>query len=101
MLQDPLSIDQAIQILNRFVKADPEAMRLLLETRVNCNETLAGDPTCQVAGWDGITKVGLLGVLNGLFGTIPEGARQGWGPIAAIFSDDETVLLEFRRTNIE
>lgn len=32
-------------------------------------------------------NVGLLGILNGLCGTIGHGERQGWGPIVAIFED--------------
>jgi len=100
MINSPLSLDKAIETLNRFVRADPEAMRLLIETRVPCNETLANDPTCQVSGWDGTVKVGLLGILNGLYGTYDEEPLQGWGAVAAVFSDDEKILYGFRRTRI-
>ncbi len=41
-------------------------------------------------------RVGMLGVLNGFCGTIDDGPRKGWGPIAAIY--DEGKLLRFERT---
>lgn len=93
MLIDPISIDQAIDLLNDMVKADQPAMHALVETRVPCQDLLA-HPTVQ----DGnLWYVGLLGIINGLFGKIPFGDKEGWGPIAAVFND-KGQLTHFRRT---
>lgn len=106
MINDPLSVNMAIQVLNRFVAADPGAMRDLVESRVLCNQKLADDPTCQVADVPGsaigspVYQVGLVGVLNGLCGKYDEGPKKGWGPIAAVLSDDGKTLHGFRRTLI-
>lgn len=96
MIKENLSLDSAIEYLNRLVAADAEAVRKLIDNRVECNDVLAEDPTCQVSGFDGTNKVGLLGVLNGAFGI----HEDGWGAICAIVSDDEKILYGFRRTKI-
>lgn len=100
MIHDPLHLDVMIQILNRFVAADPAAMRDLIESRVPCNDALARDPTCQVMAEHGGYSVGLLGVLNGLLGTHESGPHKGFGPLSAVFSDDDKILYGFRRTVI-
>jgi len=87
MIFDPLSVAQAIAVLNEMVRDDPLAARDLVETRVPCNATLARHGSIQVQGVkqpDGSlkTSVGLLGVLNGIFGA----DDKGWGPIAANFA---------------
>ena len=40
----------------------------------------------------------MLGVLNGFCGTIDDGPRKGWGPIAGIY--DNGKLLRFERSEI-
>jgi hypothetical protein len=45
-----------------------------------------------------VRRVGLLGILNGLFGTLPAGPKEGWGPIAAVF-DDQGQLTGFNYTD--
>lgn len=73
MIHDPCSLDQAISILNELVAADPIAMRNLIENRVPCNEGLAEHPTAQVGFHDNEYRIGLLGVLNGIFGIHEDG----------------------------
>ena len=87
-------VSTAIGILNSMVDADPEAMTALCEHRVHCNAALGDHPTVQVTA---DCEVGLLGVLNGLFGVIPEGPKKGWGYITAVY--DGGVLQRFRRTD--
>jgi len=95
---EPLGIDAAIAFLNGLVEVDPKAVTALVELRVACNEEMADHPTVQVqADTDGGNpEVGILGVLNGLFGTYDKGAKEGWGPITAVFY--EGMVVEFRRT---
>jgi hypothetical protein len=85
MIREQISLQEVIGFLNQLVLIDHDAIRLLIETRVMCNQALADHPTVQVQAreeMDGIPgEVGVLGVLNGMFGVDDE----GWGPIAACF----------------
>lgn len=85
-IKSQITIEETIKLLNEAVQADAKAMRDLIESRVECNATFAAHPTIQVANYhkkDAYT-VGLLGILNGLFGI----DDKGWGSIAAVFSVD-------------
>lgn len=81
--------EDVVNLLNEAVKLDPQAMYALVEARVPCNEALADHPTIQVSAYDeqtgkptpGQFRVGILGLLNGLFGT----DSVGWGFITANF----------------
>jgi hypothetical protein len=88
-----INIDDAIEALNSMLEADPAAMLALVGSRVPCNEALAEHPTCQVSDEDGALSVGLLGVLNGIYGK----DSAGWGYIVAELNDGGQ-LVRFRRT---
>jgi len=92
------AVDQAIEVLNRIHKADPTVMQSLIFHRVPCNQLVADDPTVQVGrgvnlstGWE----VGILGIINGLFGS----DEHGWGHIYANFdsNNSDAKLLNFSR----
>ena len=89
----PVSPDRAIEVLNEIVKLDPKAAHDLVEYRVPCNMALGDHPSVQVVQGDEGLAVGLLGVLNGIFGT----DENGWGTLCAVFEDDGT-LVRFERT---
>lgn len=85
-IKESITVDDALEVLNRMLETDPEAARqLFIFGRVPCNEALAEDPTINVKAYRNPREpeaapkysVGILGVLNGLFG-MDEG---GWGPI--------------------
>jgi hypothetical protein len=90
----------AVAVLNRIHAADPTVLMALISHRVPCNGALADDPTVQVGPlpkdapvrngreWE----VGLLGIVNGLFGTR---SRNGPGFIGAV-ADDDGKLIEFK-----
>lgn len=83
-IRESVTVEHAIEVLNRMLEADPVATKNLFLAHVECNEELAQDPTIQVRGYkvqddDPAHSVGILGVINGLFG-VDEG---GWGPISA------------------
>lgn len=68
-----ITVDQIVDMLNRAVWADRDAISALVNHRVPCNEALANDPTIQVGltSFHGIksdakNSVGLLGLLNGI-----------------------------------
>jgi len=78
----------------------------LIETRVACSGATLDHPTIQ-AGWNTDAAeeareapcVGVLGLINGLIGTITDiGPKLGWGYVSAEFGDDG-VLVRFQRTD--
>lgn len=87
--------EEAIEVLNRIHEADPAVMPALIALRVPCNDAVSDDPTVQVRGGDGPNTVGILGVLNGVFGCHPDTAK---GYIGAEFSNDN-VLMGFVLTD--
>lgn len=87
-------IDHAVDVLNRIHNADPTVLPALISYRVQCNEMIADDPTVQVGSIKedkGRWEVGLLGIINGIFGT----DETGWGYIAANLEDG--VITHFYR----
>jgi hypothetical protein len=87
MLKETIEIDDEIQLLNELLKLDPIAINSLVDQRIFCNNSIANHPTVQVSSVDqNTTKLGILGVLNGLFGTIQEGPKKGFGLITYQFS---------------
>lgn len=85
--RNEVTVDQVVELLNGALLLDRTAITSLVQTRVACTKRLADHQTIQVGlapGFDADDKnleyeVGVLGLLNGLFG-IDE--RQ-WGAIAA------------------
>ena len=94
MIEEPaqfLFAKQAVDVLNRALAEDPEAMRKLMsEAYVPCNRALADDPTIQVhtekVEVGGILgdffSVGALGLINGIIGI----RQNGCGYVAAVFN---------------
>lgn len=87
---DREAIERAIEVLNRVHAADPSVLPALIAHRVPCNESVADDPTVQVGVVDDGFEVGLLGIVNGLFGT--DDRTIGW---LAAFYDDARNLTHF------
>lgn len=82
MIKEFITPDEAIELLNSAIKADKEAINNLVNSRVACNLELAEHPTIQVGCDIEECEVGLLGILNGLFGI----ADDGWGGVLLRFS---------------
>ena len=81
MIRESITVDQALEVLNRAVDSDREAIQNLIDCRVCCNDKLSADPEIQVGIYHiGKPTVGVLGLLNGLFGE-----QEGWGAICAFF----------------
>jgi hypothetical protein len=85
---------EVIDFMNGLVALDHDAIESLIDKRVVCNKDLSDHPTVQI----GANGVGLLGILNGLCGTITGGKYDGWGFIAANYDDDDN-LTGFQLTN--
>ena len=93
MEPNPVTVDDAIQLLNEMLATDPIATNALFCASAPVNRELADHPTIQVAapaGWS--PTVRLLGLLNGIFGA--DGQRIGW--ICADYDDGQ--IVRFRRT---
>jgi hypothetical protein len=93
--KDSVTLDEVIDLLNDAVSDDPWAMDMLLEQRVYCNERLANHQTIQVRKAEPLVvfntqmseeisrwQVGILGILNGIFGI----DERGMGRIQAVFN---------------
>jgi len=101
MIKTSITVQDACDVLNEALRLDPKAISNLVSCRVPCNSALAGHASIQVGSAEDINDdtehvVGLLGVLNGLFGTFDEDPKEGWGPITAVV--DEHVIKTFRPT---
>ena len=68
MVRPLLDAREAVRRLNAILECDTDALSRLIETRVPCNGRLADHPTVQVRDVGDGYRVGLLGILNGLFG---------------------------------
>jgi hypothetical protein len=88
MIKQSVTLQEVVDLLNGLVKLDALAMSELCKTRVECNDALANHPTVQVtriAPAGGFVRtigpevysVGLVGILNGIFGTY----EDGWGAL--------------------
>ena len=89
-----VTIDEVIAVLNEMIALDKPATAALVANRVPCNEALADHPTILVNAQNGGFDVGLVGVLNGLFG--PPDAQGG--PICYEFEDGNLVRFTRRPT---
>jgi hypothetical protein len=87
------NVKHAINLLNEAFKMDPEAINKLVGSRVKCNKELADHPTIQVLGeGDPMTfTVGLLGILNGIFGK----DGNGTGYIGIELDEEEWQIEKF------
>jgi len=85
MLKQSITIKNVCDILNELIKLDQKCAETLVSQRVPCNESVADHPTIQVHQPPGEKpSVGLLGILNGLFGI----QDDGFGALCAEFDDD-------------
>jgi hypothetical protein len=82
-----VSAAHAVNVLNEALAADPVAVTALVAARVPCAEALADHESIQVSAKEGVYSVGILGILNGIFGI----RDDGMGFIAAVVEDDGTV----------
>jgi hypothetical protein len=94
--KEKISLSQVIGILNSAIRADRKAIQTLIESRKPCNKKLANHPSIQV-GYNKRSKkyrVGLLGMLNGLFGV----DKNMFGGISAVFTTKLKKLIRFEIT---
>lgn len=97
MIRPSITLVEVVTLLNELVALDQDAMTALVENRVVCNEALANHPTVQVVGLlgdgDNNCMVGILGILNGIFGTDDEHC----GALEAVFDGDRLIGFGLRK----
>lgn len=80
--QRAITPEHAIRVLNEALALDHESIRNLFAVRHLATPALGAHPSIQVRSQGGDREtVGLLGLLNGIFGTRPD----GWGFISAVY----------------
>lgn len=89
MIGEQVTLDEVIDYLNELIQTDCPAIAALVANRVPCNQEMADHPTVQVMQQHGGFHVGMLGILNGLFGTF----EDGWGPITFVFDKGNLVRV--------
>jgi hypothetical protein len=95
-IKESITLEEVIAFLNSLLEIDREAVTTLFDAaRVPCSEGLANHPTVQVVPNRapevyGKYSVGVLGILNGMFGT----DNESWG---TIYMDmDEGKIVRFK-----
>lgn len=91
MVKNEITIQETVDFLNEILKVDPVAITALFSLRTACNKDLADHGTVQVGALSkSYFQVGMIGVLNGLFGV----DDYGWGRISADY--DNGTIKGFR-----
>jgi len=75
-------IQKALQVLNDALERDPIAITQLVNFRVDCNAQIVNHSTIQSSVYHGVSKVGVLGLVNGIVGNSPSGVIGAEGSIA-------------------
>ena len=82
-----VTIADVVDMLNDALERDQFAVSSLISIKVTCSKSLADHESIQAWDCDGNYHVGMLGFLNGLFGT----DEDGWGGIAVTIGEDGLV----------
>ena len=94
-MKQSITASDVIKMLNGANKIDGEAIStLFLGRRARCNRKLANHKSIQVRARRGGKPpytVGILGIINGAFGT----DARGWGPISMVV--DKGRIIRFER----
>ena len=74
MIKEFVGIEEALEVLNRLVEKDKVAATCLVDIRIPCSIDVAFDDTIQTGFHvDYEATLGLLGVVNGIFGVDSKG----------------------------
>lgn len=96
-VKEKIKISEVVEMLNEMLKIDQEATSDLVKSRVKCNEGLAEHPTIQVSECGNTYEVGLIGVLNGIFGI----DENGFGHIAYEIDKETKEIKKFKELTSE
>ena len=93
-IKESVTLEDVAEFLNELLKVDYDTINKLFSIRMACNGELADHPTVQVLQVGGNKTnpyfvVGIIGLLNGLFGT----TEHGWGRLCVNAEKDK--ILSF------
>ena len=94
MLKQSITPSDVCDLLNELLKLDYDCANELVSYRQQCNESVAAHQSIQVQQYkdDPFPKVGIVGVLNGMFGIRDDGMG------AICFEIDNGKILGFKIT---
>ena len=91
MIKEKITVQETVDFLNALLEIDPPTISALVSLRISCNKKLADHETVQVGVLsEHHFQVGLIGILNGLFGA----DKFGWGHISATYTDGIVIKFE-------
>lgn len=79
-------LEFSVEVLNQALESDPKAISTMMAQRFDCNRALTEHPTIQTGEHD----LGVMGLINGLFGV----DKDGRGFIAGIWETDQNNGLD-------
>jgi len=97
-VKNSITLDEFIKELTAIAEVDPVAMGKLAAHRVPCNKKLADHPSVQVHS-DGVNVhlVGMVGIINGIFGMYDDGPKKDWGAVAAVIELEDRSCARFSK----
>jgi len=96
MLKKQVKPKEVVTYLNRLLKTDRLAVETLFNIRVLCNSRMAKHPTVQVGKFSSKYAVGIIGIINGMFGA----DMNGWGCISMDL-DEGNKIKRFRMVKMQ
>lgn len=109
MVNDPgikqsVSVEEVVDFLNECLKLDRSATTELVSTAKveTTTDAFPDHPTIQCGvSKEGKVTIGIIGLLNGLFGAYTDGPKKRYGAICYLINDDGSIK-EFSLTkNVE
>lgn len=94
MVKKSITPQDACNLLNEFFKLDPKSAMALTLHHEKCNQKIIDHPSIIVAEHKNGAGIGLLGIINGMFGV----RKDGMGPICGEFNDNGTKIIRFKLT---
>jgi len=94
MLKQTITANDVCDLLNKMLKLDYDCTHAIVSYRQKCNDLIAKHETIQVQQYeeDEFPKVGIIGILNGMFGI----REDGMGAICYEIENDR--ILGFKPT---
>jgi len=94
MMKQSIIVNDVCSLLNEMLKLDYDCTHAIVSYRQKCNDLIANHETIQVQQYKGdeFPKVGIVGILNGMFGI----REDGMGAIC--YEIDNGKILGFKPT---
>lgn len=89
-MKESITPDDVCDLLNELLSVDYDSIYELVTRHVECNQALVDHETVQVRGYAGPPSVGMMGIINGMFGV----NQNGHGPIC--YEIENGKILKFR-----